>query len=298
MELEEIVSRFVMAMKPIDDSIEHGRKTKSKWGEYLPGIGTAYEIDIRNELMIWWNKQFNDSKMQKEQPYPEKDVKGNCDVCIFENTDGIRSSEIFDWAIELKSVANIGDNGGINNYGLGKVVSPYKSGRSSVHDCGKLSGSKIAKRKAIIIFGFEFDDNSVTISIVIDDSPKLSRLQKTITYDPAILSYSQYEILDFFDSDYYDFFPQSYDSDGYLILEFKHKNAYQSSSADETSFSVGGGSILNLTFLVNPNDSISTASFIIPETSVSADSYNFSIGESYPLDMNFWTIEESLQINF
>ena len=161
MELEEIVSRFVMAVKPIDDSIEHGRMTNAKWGEYLPGIGTAYEIDIRNELMIWWNKQFNDSKMQKEQPYPEKHVTGNCDVCIFENTDGIRSSEIFDWAIELKSVANIGDNGGINNYGLGKVVSPYKSERSSVHDCGKLSGSKIAKRKAIIIFGFEFDDNSV-----------------------------------------------------------------------------------------------------------------------------------------
>ena len=144
----------------------------------------------------------------------------------------------------------------------------------------------------------EFDDNSVTISIVIDDSPKLSKLQKTITYNPAVLSYYQYEILDFFDSDNYDFFPQSYDSDGYLILEFRHKNAYQSSSADEASFSVGGGSIINLTFLVNPNDSISTASFTIPETTVSADSYNFSIGESYPLDINFWTIEESLQINF
>ena len=67
---------------------------------------------------------------------------------------------------------------------------------------------------------------------------------------------------------------------------------------DETSFSEGDGSILNLTFLINPNDLISSALLTIPKSSVSADSYNFSIGESYPLDMNFWTIEESLQINF
>ena len=61
---------------------------------------------------------------------------------------------------------------------------------------------------------------------------------------------------------------------------------------------LGSGSILNLTFLVNPNESISTALFTMPEDSVSADSYNFSVGESYPLDMNFWEIEDSLQINF
>ena len=161
MELEEIVSRFVMAVKPIDDSIEHGRKSTRHWGEYLPGIGTAYENDIRNEILKWWNGNFTDSSLEKEVKYPENTKTGRCDICIYEKPDSIRMHEIHDWAIELKLVANIGDNGGINNYGLGKVVSPYKSERSSVHDCGKLSGSKIAKRKAIIIFGFEFDDNSV-----------------------------------------------------------------------------------------------------------------------------------------
>ena len=161
MELIEIISRFNSAVKIIDDTIEHGRKTKQAWGEYLPGIGSAYETDIRDELMKWWNERFSDSVIEKEQKYPESDRTGRCDVCIFENTNSIRDSDIYDWAIELKLVANIGDNGGINNYGLGKVVSPYKSERSSVHDCGKLSGSKIAKRKAIIIFGFEFDSESV-----------------------------------------------------------------------------------------------------------------------------------------
>ena len=70
---------------------------------------------------------------------------------------------------------------------------------------------------------------------------------------------------------------------------------------DEASFSTGSGSILNLTFLVNPNDSISTALFTMPEDSVSVDSYNFSIGEPYSLDINFWEIEDSFassKINF
>ncbi|OUW20921.1 MAG: hypothetical protein CBD21_02735 [bacterium TMED161] len=143
----------------------------------------------------------------------------------------------------------------------------------------------------------ESDDNSVVISIEIGDSPKLSRLQKTITYDPAVLSYNQNEILDFFDLLNYQVTLLPDDNQGEILLEFIHNDADQiSSGVDEASFAEGNGSILNITFLVNPNDSIATLT--IPESSVSADSYNFSIGESYPLDMNFWTIEESLQINF
>ena len=87
------------------------------------------------------------------------------------------------------------------------------------------------------------------------------------------------------------------DIQGEIILEFIHNNANQSSSvADETTFSEGNGTIVNIEFLVISNDS--TTTLTMPRNSVSAESYNFSIGESYPLDMNFWTIDESLQINF
>ena len=145
----------------------------------------------------------------------------------------------------------------------------------------------------------ELDDNSVTISIVIDDSPKLSRLKKTITYDPNILSYTNFEIKDFFDLSYYNYPPPIIDVvEGEITLELTHNNATQTSSvADETTFSEGAGTILDLKFLV-ANPDASTTIITIPSDSVSADSYNFSIGESYPLDMNFWTIVESLQINF
>ena len=161
MELKEIISRFAQTIKEIDDRIEHGRRSPRKWGQYLGGIGSAHEIDIRDEMVDSWNENFSDSIMEGEIPYPEESLSGRCDVCISEISDTIRSSDIYDWGIELKSIANIGDNGGVNNFGLGKVVSPFKAEKSSVHDCGKLSGSRISKRKAVVMFGFEFDANSV-----------------------------------------------------------------------------------------------------------------------------------------
>ncbi len=161
MELKKIVERMVGLIEEIDDNIQHGRESPRKWGPYLGGIGSAYETDIRDALVKSWNLKFDDSRTFAEIPYPEKDLTGRCDFCISELSEGIRDSDIYDWGIELKSVANIGDNGGVNNFGLGKIVSPYKAEKSSVHDCGKLEKSKIAKRKGVIIFGFEFDSESV-----------------------------------------------------------------------------------------------------------------------------------------
>jgi hypothetical protein len=160
-ELKDIVERMVKGIKQIDDKIDHGRKSPTKWGPYLGGIGSAYEIDIRDELMEHWNRKYTDSTMIAEVSYPEKELTGRCDLCISETSDTIRGSDIYDWGIELKSIANIGDNGGVNNFGIGKVVSPYKAEKSSVHDCDKLRKSNISKKKAVVMFGFEFDSESV-----------------------------------------------------------------------------------------------------------------------------------------
>ena len=142
------------------------------------------------------------------------------------------------------------------------------------------------------------DENLVTVSLQIGDAPKLSRLQNTISYDPSVLSYSQYEILDYFDQLNYQVNLLSNDNQGEISLEFIHNDAYSDEvlTIDEASFSEGSGAIVEVTFLVSASDSIST--ILLPENSVSAESYNFSGGQPYPLDMNYWSIEESLLINF
>jgi len=113
-----------------------------------------------------------------------------------------------------------------------------------------------------------------------------------------VLSYSQYEILDYFDQLNYQVNLLSNDNQGEISLEFIHNdaNSDEVSTIDVDSFSEGSGAIVEVTFLVSTTDSIST--ILLPDNNVSAESYNFSIGQSYPLDMNYWTIEESLIINF
>ena len=122
--------------------------------------------------------------------------------------------------------------------------------------------------------------------------------QNTITYDPDVISYYQFDVLDYFDQLNYDVTLLSNDNQGEITLEFKHNDANSDEPIiiDEDSFSEGSGSIIEVTFLVSENDSVATIS--LPENSVSVESYNFSVGLPYPLDMNYWTIEESLLINF
>jgi hypothetical protein len=63
-------------------------------------------------------------------------------------------AESWDWAIELKLLRFLGDNGKPNGHMLMHILSPYPRDRSALTDCSKLADSAIAARKAIVIFGY------------------------------------------------------------------------------------------------------------------------------------------------
>src|SRR3712207_1371919 len=50
-----------------------------------------------------------------------------------------------------------GDNGKLNDNMLTRVLSPYPAHRSALTDCDKLAGSGLPGRKAILIFGYDYD---------------------------------------------------------------------------------------------------------------------------------------------
>ena len=52
----------------------------------------------------------------------------------------------------------MGDNGKPNDNILMHILSPYAAHRSALTDCEKLVASGFEGRKAIIIFGYEYDD--------------------------------------------------------------------------------------------------------------------------------------------
>ena len=66
-----------------------------------------------------------------------------------------------EWAIELKKIAFLGDNGKNNDYGPSKLVSPFLKDRSVAHDVIKLKEANISRKKAIIGYGFNYSEESL-----------------------------------------------------------------------------------------------------------------------------------------
>jgi hypothetical protein len=82
-------------------------------------------------------------------PYPRA-PRQRCDVCL-----GIDPN--WTWAIEVKLVRLLGDNGKPNDNMIMHLLSPYSAHRSALSDCEKLAGSGLGDRQAILIYGFESD---------------------------------------------------------------------------------------------------------------------------------------------
>jgi hypothetical protein len=80
-------------------------------------------------------------------PYPNA-PRQKCDLCIGNGAP-------WQWAVEVKLLRFLGDNGQPNDNMLMHILSPYPEHRSALTDCKKLVASGMAKRNAILIYGFE-----------------------------------------------------------------------------------------------------------------------------------------------
>jgi hypothetical protein len=75
-------------------------------------------------------------------PYPAAS-RQHCDWCL-------GSPPSWECAIEAKMLRLFGDNGKLNDNMLMHILSPYPAPRSALTDCGKLAGSGLAGRKAMM----------------------------------------------------------------------------------------------------------------------------------------------------
>lgn len=161
----DTISRRISEFLPVVDSItQTQRASRTGSGAYIPCVGTIWEDDFTREVVQEWSKTkpaelpgFSNDWLEVRYP----NHRGNCDLCL--KGKGYNSGfgePPFEWAIEMKYVRFIGDNGKNNDYGVTKVASPYRKDRSSVLDAERLEGFDLARRKAIVMYGFEFDSDS------------------------------------------------------------------------------------------------------------------------------------------
>jgi hypothetical protein len=122
-----------------------------RWGAYQPGIGPHTEVQTVALVL---------AELRREHPalygsvptgvrYPNS-LRQKCDLLI--SPSGGRS-----WAVEVKMLRLMGDNGKPNDNMLMHILSPYPSHRSALTDCQKLVGSGFSGSLGVLIYGYDYD---------------------------------------------------------------------------------------------------------------------------------------------
>jgi hypothetical protein len=163
MEFELVIDRIKEGLEYIDFNtqiINANRRDRNII--YLRGLKTLFETQITQELVNWWlisypNDFNNTHQLTNEHTYPDI-INASCDLVFSSREYNINR---FEWAIELKYIQLVGDNGKNNDHTIQKVLSPYLKDRSLFHDVKRLSQSLISEKKAVIGFGFEYDNEKI-----------------------------------------------------------------------------------------------------------------------------------------
>ena len=115
---------------------------------YQPGIGAHSEDRMVELALTAAASRFNGVTIDLRVPYP-RSRRIKCDVYLSGDTD---------WAVEVKLLRRLGDNGKPNDNILMHILSPYTQDRSAVTDCAKLAQSGFTSRQAVVIIGFEYPE--------------------------------------------------------------------------------------------------------------------------------------------
>jgi hypothetical protein len=145
--LEAIVAAFARAMKSIDQGAPVW--TSDRTGKaYQPGIGPHPETEtvklVAGHLASEQSSIYGTYELGR--PYPNA-ARQKCDW-----TFGTPLA----WAIEVKMLRLMGDNGKPNDNMLMHILSPYPSHRSALTDIDKLAASGFDCRMAVLIYGYDY----------------------------------------------------------------------------------------------------------------------------------------------
>jgi hypothetical protein len=143
MNLSEFVCALAAAIKVADGASPVAPPSRTG-RTYQPGIGPHTEHDSVTLALAAWPQAL--PAFTRELPYPAS-PRTRCDL-VFTEASG--------WAIELKMLRLMGDNGKLNDNMLMHILSPYPAHRSALTDIDKLLSSGFAQRKAVVVFGYDY----------------------------------------------------------------------------------------------------------------------------------------------
>ena len=148
-ELDELTRYFAAAMESVDARRPIASNARTG-APYSPGIGPHTEratVQLVSEEMERQGS-IQVEGFQLEVPYPDT-PRNKCDLCIGVGPD-------WDWAVEIKMLRLMGDNGKPNDNILMHILSPYPEHRSALTDCTKLANAGFTGRTVLLIYGYEY----------------------------------------------------------------------------------------------------------------------------------------------
>ncbi|MFC1463751.1 MAG: hypothetical protein ACFLMY_02770 [Candidatus Brachytrichaceae bacterium NZ_4S206] len=158
-DLPTIVEDFAACIKLADARRPQAVNVRSKQ-PFQAGIGPHSEAQViklvTDEMILYQPTRYGNT-IAVNVPYPES-PRQKCDICI-------GHAPLWDWAIEVKMLRFLGDNGKLNDNILMHILSPYPEHRSALTDCVKLVRTRLGQSKAVLIYGFEHEEWPLDLAI-------------------------------------------------------------------------------------------------------------------------------------
>lgn len=203
MDLHFILDRFNEGLASVDRSttvIGTNQRTRAK---YLPGVPSLRETQVCDEIRRWWATTYPgdfepEGQCLREVPYPEL-PRARCDL-VFSSPGHEGGSH--EWAIEVKRLQFVGDNGKNNDFNVQKMLSPYLKDRSLIHDIHRMRSHPLAVKHAVIVYAFSYSFESCNRALEIHPE-EVERIQEVRSVcrsnDPETGILDSRDLLDFAD---------------------------------------------------------------------------------------------------
>ncbi len=158
MDLQQIVERYARAIEYVDAHTDIARanprtgeiyRTSFKAlpeTEAVAGIDAAWDLLHPGELV-------SPKDQRTGVKYPGV-ARAKCDH-VFTTVGTAGPGE--EWGVEVKKIEFIGNNGNNNDFGVGKMLSPYLKDRGLLHDAARLREHGFTRRVAVIGYTFDYD---------------------------------------------------------------------------------------------------------------------------------------------
>lgn len=162
MELQQIVDRYAEAIEYIDTDTDVVRANPRTGDVYHTSFKSLPETRALDAIDTAWEALHPDEFRTKAEErvgvrYPDI-PRAKCDHVF--STEPTASGEP-EWGIEVKKIEFVGNNGNANDYGVGKMLSPYLKDRGLLHDAARLRQHGFTHRIAVIGYVFNYDAASL-----------------------------------------------------------------------------------------------------------------------------------------